>query len=232
MVFAQDPARGAAKLTANLYLLGLCLLAYNLTLDPVMRRRSAVAWTLAAAVSAAGLVLAVMAYTPDLGALTHGASPGSRLVLEPSPRLLIWQSAAEGLPSHPIVGRGLGAAVADVDYLTPSGVQQHHGDAHNVWLSIAGQAGALGLAAFVALVVYLLRGLRGADVGGPDDFALRGCLTLALVTVLYHSLSISSEETRHVWLLFGVLAAALDSAAQHPDQTGLRFSMKARRPSA
>ena len=87
--------------------------------------------------------------------------------LTPSSRALAWQGALQTFLAHPIVGKGVGAEVADAYWRNPSGVMEHLTEAHNVWLSVAAQEGALGLLAFASLVGWLLwrwrRPAPGAD---------------------------------------------------------------------
>jgi O-antigen ligase len=127
--------------------------------------------------------------------------------LQPSGRLLCWQSALRTTWHHPWLGDGPGSLPASVDYLTASGEQQHLGDAHNTFLSIAAKDGMLGLAAFAALLIFLLRKMHLQTRGSPRT-VLRTAVWIGLLQALvYQGLGGSWEHTRHIWVLIGLMAA-------------------------
>ena len=150
---------------------------------------------------AVGLVLAVL----SLGAIL--ISPAALLEgsLEPSGRLLSWKEAIEDWAAHPFTGVGPGANSIRVRYRVPSGMTKYSTDAHNVWLSVASQMGILGLAALLGLILYSLRRAPSRPPG------LRDALRVALVgTWVIQGLSGSFEDSRHLWVLLGMLAATED----------------------
>lgn len=175
----------------------------------------------------AGAVLAAAAF-----ALASIASPvprgeghlpfGSReLRLWDAPRPSIWAGAWNTIRRHPILGIGYGARVArtsDVRAFVPADkipflqgpVEPADLEAHNVWLNVAGQAGIVGLAAFVALLLALLGGFW--DLAPPPGTALPGLAVGLWAAILgafaYHGLFGAFEEARHVWALLGLCAAA------------------------
>lgn len=139
------------------------------------------------------------------------------LSLEPSPRWLTWGSSWESFLRHPMFGNGLGAPLADVHYFAARGVHEHLTDPHNAWLSVAGQMGAVGLAAFVAMLVWLGTALferskasEAERAGGFDRAAPRMVLAGAMIVILYQTFSCSLEDMRHVWLAFGLMAGLVE----------------------
>lgn len=125
----------------------------------------------------------------------------------PSSRVLTWIAAAKTFRAHPWTGKGLGLDPVYVEYVNPSGTLEALTDAHNVWLSLLAQAGIVGLASFLAIVIFLLRGTRPLSLRNTRH-VLQSGLTVAFVAgFLYQSVSGSFEDTRHVWVLIGLLAA-------------------------
>lgn len=153
------------------------------------------------------LLFAYTAYYPKRG--------DSGLVLEASPRLLTWASSWKTFLTHPVIGNGLGAKLADIHYDTPRGMHENLTDPHNAWLSIAGQMGLIGLGAFVAMLVWFARGLKGKGLAivGERATVARTALMGALIVVVYQGFSCSLEDMRHVWLLFGLMAGAIEETA-------------------
>lgn len=133
------------------------------------------------------------------------------LVIEASPRWLTWNSSFGTFLKHPLFGSGLGAELADVHYNTASGVREHLTDPHNAWLNVAGQMGLVGLAAFIAMLVWLARGARPLARSADPKAIVRTALFGAWIVIVYQAFSCSLEDMRHVWLIFGMLAAAADT---------------------
>lgn len=132
----------------------------------------------------------------------------------PSVRIYIWEDSLDTFLVHPIFGKGLGIAVADVHFRIPDGTLIHYVDAHNVWLNLAASTGVVGLVAMASLVLYLLASATSTEqtncAGGEPDAAtaLQRCLGVAILgTWIYHGLFGSFEETRHLWVLLGMAAA-------------------------
>lgn len=133
--------------------------------------------------------------------------------LEPSPRVLLWGRAIESIAARPIVGKGVGTNLEPMLYVSAAGERQRLADPHNVWLSVGVQSGLVGLAAFIALVVYVWRCSRRLD---DDDeprtltkLAFRGAFASIL---FYQGLSGSFENSRHLWLLIGLIVSIGDEA--------------------
>ena len=163
-------------------------------------RQTAVA--LGATAIAVGLALAVTSYLVD-----------GRPRLWDGPRIAVWKASLETARAHPWLGRGYDAAVAyvtdpraagfhaDWQRLPPSGQWR---DGHDVWLNVLGQAGLVGLAAFVWLVVAI-----GARVRRIDDPLVRAVFAGSLGgAFLYGGLFDAIEEARHLWAVAGLALAA------------------------
>ena len=133
--------------------------------------------------------------------------PGTRLILAPAGRFLTWSSAFNEFLRHPWLGHGVGLDAAFVRYRDPSGNLQELTDAHNVFLNIAAQAGVVGLAGLAALIAYAVRLTFSRGIGGSPKVRLVLGLTL-LNALVYQGLGVGIEDTRHIWVLLGLLAAA------------------------
>ncbi|MFL6769644.1 MAG: O-antigen ligase family protein, partial [Sphingomicrobium sp.] len=143
--------------------------------------------------------------------------PGTMFVIAPSGRFLTWSAALAEFVAHPILGHGLGVDAVDVRYADPSGNLQQLTDAHNMILGIAAQAGVIGLIGLSALIVAAIR----LTSGGSDGLRLGLGLTF-LNAFVYQGLSGSFEDTRHLWVLFGLLAAAARLPVIRPDGNNRR----------
>jgi O-antigen ligase len=167
---------------------------------------------LAAGVGAAILFVPAMAFTPILHPtapfLIH--VPGTDLVLAPAGRLMIWMEAVRNFLADPVFGRGIGEEVVVVRYLSPSGHLQRLTDAHNSFLNLAVQCGIVGLAAFLALLAYMARRSLPLSLAGGGMGVARVGLGLALLNgFAYQGLGGSFEDSRHLWVLFGLFLAAV-----------------------
>lgn len=164
-------------------------------------------------------VLFVVAITVSPAALVERSASGEATYakatapkwaprFEPSSRLQTWSGAWQTFRAHPWLGVGPGVDVTHVRYVNASGAVEQLTDAHNTWLSILAQQGALGLVTFLVLTAWLVLPLRSADSLTPRNRWLFSGLAFAFAYgVLYPSLSGSFEDTRHVWVLMGLLAA-------------------------
>jgi O-antigen ligase len=144
---------------------------------------------------------------------------GSRdLRLWDESRPSIWSGAVATVRAHPLTGLGYGSLVAvtaDPRSFVPADkqdkletpIEPRHMEAHNVWLSIAGQSGIVGLAAFACLLIVIVRPLwtriKGSrDLGRHLLIAVAGAFIGAF---LYNGLFAAIEEARHIWALFGLM---------------------------
>lgn len=177
--FTLSPGIGGALLAA-----GVWLWAFPALRSHAFRRAALVAGVAGAV---AFLVLTTVKLDLDDG-------------VQRSHRVRAWEDAGERFVDHPIVGVGLDENLAHVE----------HGndlvtDAHNMWLSVAGQMGVIGVAAIGAVFVAPF-----ADAERRRRIwrqPLAGGLAVALLGALaYHGLSMSVEDARHLWIVLGVLA--------------------------
>jgi O-antigen ligase len=135
-------------------------------------------------------------------------APLAHAEIKLSHRAVAWQTAFETFKQHPILGRGVGVDVSSATYVNPSGFRETLTDAHNTYLSVAGESGLLGVLALAGIIVFLFRGLFPLQLSGPLNLVIKTYLTLALIDAfLFQGLVGSFEDTRHLWVLFGMLAA-------------------------
>jgi O-antigen ligase len=209
-VFTFSPGLGGLALGAGLWFWA----------DYRERGRGVAARTalLAGIVAALAFIVAMLVSPPSL------FGPDGRFELshlEPSGRVLCWQSALYTAWHHPWLGDGPGSMPASVDYLTASGEQQHLSDAHNTFLSIAAKDGIFGLAAFAALLIFLLRKTPLQTRGRPRT-VLRTAVWIGLLqALLYQGLGGSWEHTRHIWVLIGLMAALQADRTYAPDTSSM-----------
>jgi putative inorganic carbon (hco3(-)) transporter len=136
-------------------------------------------------------------------------SPLARGQALPAGRVLIWRAALDTVARHPVFGRGVGTEVVRVEQGMPSGKRHVLTDAHNTVLSVAGETGLVGLVALGCLVIFLARGLWPLSLNRGAEAAVKTCFAIALLdALLYQSLTGSFEDSRHLWALFGLVAAA------------------------
>jgi O-antigen ligase len=167
---------------------------------------------LAVAVLALACAVAVPAVFVASVAIVRPASPPYQIVipglppLSPSVRLLAWGQAAANALASPLVGHGIGIDAVDVDYMSANCGLHCVSDAHNSFLSLAAQCGAVGLLALVALVAFVgMAFLRAVRARSPISVAL----SLAwLGSLAVEGLVGSFEDQRHLWVLFGLILSA------------------------
>src|SRR5215467_3423572 len=130
--------------------------------------------------------------------------------LKPSNRLRCWTAAVSTVREYPLLGEGTGLPIECPPYLRPDGGVEYLLDAHNIYLNIAALKGVFGLAGFLTIAGWLLaRGGRWSLDSSNDVIVT----TLAMAFVqgfLYQGLSGSFEHTRHLWVLAGLLMAAIE----------------------
>jgi O-antigen ligase len=98
----------------------------------------------------------------------------------------------------------------DVRYLDPSGNLQALTDAHNTYLSIAAQCGLIGLVALLGLLFSVWVNILPFRLGkNSDGGVLRLGLGFAFLNAFaYQGLGGSFEDSRHLWVLFGLFLAS------------------------
>ena len=156
----------------------------------------------------ASLFVVALAFTP----FPHPTAPyridlPGGLTLCAAPRLLTWTAALKQFLGHPLIGIGIGIDPVHVGFASPSGFEVLT-DAHNLFLSIAAQCGVMGLVGLAAIIGFAVR--RAAwpaplDRGQMTRFLLAATFLNVLV---YQGLGGSFEDTRHIWVLLGLLLAA------------------------
>ena len=178
--------------------------ARTLFVNPMLRRAAVVAGSLGAIAMllAATISPTIFLDRPVADALQH---------LEPSSRVLAWRGTIETISQHPFFGAGPGQPVTHTAYLSASGGNEMLTDAHNMFLSVMGENGAIAFAAFMAILLLpLLRKATG----------IAATLQLALICgVIYPSLTGSFEDSRHTWVLLGLLAGAIDAGESDRNHT-------------
>jgi hypothetical protein len=158
---------------------------------------------LIAAVSFASAAVALFRFTD--GRMTIPLLAGD---IFPSHRSTAWATAFETFTQHPLFGRGVGMPVSNAVVTDPAGGVHLLADAHNTYLSVLGETGVIGFAAFSLIVFAAATALRRARTAYANH-AIPLCLLLALADAFFfQSLVGSFEDSRHVWVLFGTAAAA------------------------
>jgi len=124
-------------------------------------------------------------------------------------RPAIWRSSLDALVQSPVLGVGAAPYIAEAADRLRGGAMGLW-DAHNAYLSIAGQFGLAGLGIAAAGAWLAVTGaLGGAGRGAAaaaDPFVARRrtAVRLALIAVAINALFLASEDLRHVWALVGV----------------------------
>ncbi|MCA1637660.1 MAG: O-antigen ligase family protein, partial [Acidobacteria bacterium] len=126
----------------------------------------------------------------------------------PSERLLAWQASLQTLAENPFFGRGIGLDVVNIYSIIASGQKHFVGDSHQLWLSVAGQAGIFGLMAICFLCYFVYKKALPLKFDKNPQAILRVSFGLAFVgAFLYQGLGGSFEDARHLWVLIGLLAS-------------------------
>ena len=132
---------------------GVSLLVYTAFF---IRSRQQLVKTLVVLATAALLVTGVVAVAQNEAAVQF-MSRGSRTAVE---RLAIWKSSVNMIQDHPFFGVGPGnfAAQYEFHYILPEALErksQPH--SHNNLLAVSSEMGIVGLAAYLALFIYIFR---------------------------------------------------------------------------
>jgi O-antigen ligase len=131
-------------------------------------------------------------------------------------RLFAWKAAFELWKGHPVLGVGPG----NFEVLSPA-VEREMGatfitpSAHNTYLRVLAENGAVGLAAFSAALVLTLWGARSsAKAGGSGTW-----LSAAFIGLLLNGMFLDTLHLRHFWLIWALLAARLRMLDERPQHT-------------
>jgi O-antigen ligase len=132
----------------------------------------------------------------------------------PSVRVETWRSALDTFLHQPLLGRGVGMPIANAAFTDPSGESHLLTDAHNTYISLLGETGLVGFVTFMCVVFFAAASLTRWKPDSEEHKTIRLCLLLAMLdSFFYQSLTGSYEDTRHLWVLFG-MAAAIGSATR------------------
>lgn len=124
--------------------------------------------------------------------------------VDPSVRLLAWQTSAKTFFEYPLFGSGPGTPVASVLYKDASGRFQFLTDAHQIWLNVAAQTGILGLLAILFITFYFLK-ISFTLLISKEKIIQTG-LNLAFISAFFYQGFVGSfEDARHLWILTGLL---------------------------
>jgi len=129
---------------------------------------------------------------------------------QPSSRLLCWEAAVGTVRQYPLLGKGTGLPIECPPYLRADGEVEYLLDAHNSYLNIAALKGVFGLAGFLAIAAWLLLRAGRWSLASTDDVIVTTLAIAFAQGFLYQGLSGSFEHTRHLWVLAGLLMAAID----------------------
>jgi O-antigen ligase len=201
---------GVASLSTVSPGLGGVALIASLWIWVISRARSP--WLARAALACGSLVALLFVIALALTPFPHSTAtfeirlPGN-LTLYPAPRLLIWTAALKQFASHPLLGIGLGIDPVHVGFASPSGYEVLT-DAHEIFLSIAAQCGILGLIGLAAIIQLVIARTPLPRATGRATLP-RFLLGAAFLDVfVYQGLGGSFEDTRHIWMLLGLIIAA------------------------
>lgn len=187
-------------------LLGLTVAAV-VSLPLLFPRRKGVMWALAALFTLAALIF-LWYYPGSGGTLTelHLLLRGRADAGFGSGRLGLWRALVPLIAEHPMLGGGCGTLYlrdAEPFYWYHGGETVHAAvtSAHNEYLGILIDQGALGLAAFLALLVYALhRAYRQED----DRSAVAGTALVCYAVMTFFTPA-SCITGAFLWLLFAIL---------------------------
>jgi O-antigen ligase len=176
-------------------------------------------------VAAAGLIAVVLIAVPSYGARVTTITGLFSLLSEDSAAggadNSLLSRATENLTAlsvwadHPLVGVGPGEFPSYYrDYADEIGISVRAQDreAHNLYLGIAAETGALGLIAFLGAVIatlwQLARARRQALLTRPDLAAMATGFLLAIVAYLASGLFLHLSYARYFWLILALGGAA------------------------
>lgn len=129
--------------------------------------------------------------------------------LYPSGRLMIWTETLQTFSNNFFNGIGLGQEVCRVYFQNTDGSRAYLTDAHNIFLSVAGQNGIFGLISFAALLIYICKSSfsKRFPVNGDSSIIFYLSATAFVCAFLYQGLTGSFEDARHLWVLVGLIFA-------------------------
>lgn len=132
-------------------------------------------------------------------------------------RYTTWTMAAEMTADSPLLGQGPGGFAAAAPGFVPADVGAvEQTVAHNMYLDIASEIGLLGLAAFLVMLAYAVRGALRAR-RRADRRPLADAVLVAFAGTLTAALFLSEQFYLPIWLLTA-LGVALDPATPAPER--------------
>lgn len=160
-------------------------------------------------ISAVFLALLVFAMQPHPTAPFVLRMPLIEKEVYPSSRVMVWSAAFETFKNNFPTGVGLGEEVCRVRYLNPTGILEDLRDGHNTILNVSAQAGILGFISIFGIIFYFLKkSLSFKKISSESGVFYNCCAAAVLSAFIYQGVSGSFEETRHLWVLFGLFLAA------------------------
>ncbi len=175
-------------------------------------------WMRSVAVACCGLAVAVFAVATAFIILPTGEGiplgPFGVLSSIPSGRVAASLAALDTISQHPLIGAGVGEPVAHFHHEFanqggPAHIKDFHLEAHNFYLGLWAQMGPLALLGFLIVVGTVLRGVLKLTNGDDSSRYLRAGLAAALIgQLLYGGLFGGFEDSRHIWMMLAVAAAA------------------------
>lgn len=135
----------------------------------------------------------------------------------PSHRAVAWSGAFETFLQNPILGYGIDMPITKSEFTGPFGNRHLLTDAHNTYLSVLGETGLVGFLAFFSIICFVTLSLMWWKAETDFHKTIKICLLLALLDAFfYQSLTGSYEDSRHLWVLLGIAAAACKNQLVEP----------------
>ena len=156
-------------------------------------------------IALASLAVAPFALPADLWSSTDIFSVVSSTE---SSRYIVWRESLQTFLSHPFTGTGIGTAAANVVFRNYDGSVSLLTDAHNTFLSVAAQAGVIGLISILVLCISVSKSALSQRTRSKTGI-LRLAFAIAFLTAfVFEGLTGSFEDARHLWVLIGLIIAA------------------------
>jgi hypothetical protein len=123
-----------------------------------------------------------------------------------SSRYLVWSDAFQTVLNHPATGKGLGTAAATVTFQNFDGTWSILTDAHNMFLNVAAQSGVPGLISLCLMILAITLTAFRKTFG--EMAALRTAFGISFISAfIFDGLTGSFENSRHLWVLIGLIMA-------------------------
>lgn len=124
----------------------------------------------------------------------------------PSARLLVWIDSTKTFLKSPFFGNGVGTDSCRVLFENTDGSFSLLTDAHNLFLSIATQTGIFGV---LAILLIIIRVLKICFSSKHENY--KYAFGIGFVsTFIYQGLTSAFEDSRHLWLLIGLVLTRKD----------------------